>query len=191
MRAAHAIATAALILAVAVGIVAVLNSLPPSELSAGVSTSGEVAGAAAVSPAGPLPFEGLPHSLVRSHDAPEGTVAVVWLDRDYLRLHPEVGLGFDPQRYLIFRVFAAGPALGVSVWDLKGMIFLRDGGSMEYGSPTWMPSEDRFWKSGLAAFPSQNARGRPIPEPESRSLEIVIRGLPGPKERTFRWDLAR
>lgn len=116
-------------------------------------------------------------------------VSVVWLAPEYLRGHPEAATGLDPQRYLLFRVVVDAPALEMSTWDLKSMIYLREEKGMEYGTPFWKPIEEGSRKAGIAAFPRRDAGDNPVPSLESRYFEIVIRDLAGAKERVFRWNL--
>ncbi|MGE5618746.1 MAG: hypothetical protein ACM3US_05760 [Sphingomonadaceae bacterium] len=126
-------------------------------------------------------------------DAGEGgaRVAATWLTPDYLRAHPDEAPGLDSQLYLVFRLEVDSPTLAkMSVWDLKGMIFFREEGGREYGTPVWHPSQDGSRKVGIAAFPRTNARGNPIPDPRARYFELVVRDLAGVKERVLRWESA-
>ncbi len=138
-----------------------------------------------------IPAEGLLGGLVRTDSLGNTPVAVAWLTPEYLRTSPQAGLNFDPQRYLLFQIALYSRDLKMSAWDLKGMIYLRDGSSKEYGSPAWIPTDHGERKAGLAAFPSRDARDKPVPARGSKSMEIVIRDLGGVKERAFRWELDR
>jgi len=130
--------------------------------------------------------------LVRTDTASDSvSVAAAWLTPEYLQLEPAAGLYFDPQRYLLFRIAVYSPSSRMSVWDLKGMIYLRDESGKEYGTPIWMPTDSGPLWAGLAAFPAKDSRGNSVPAAGSRWIEIVIRDLHGVKERVFRWQLDR
>lgn len=118
-------------------------------------------------------------------------VTVVWLTRDYLRIRPEAGMGFDPDIHLVFRVEVDPPVPDRSAKGLGSMLYLRDGGGKEYGVPAWAPVEDPRRVVGVAAFPRRDGRGNPVPALESRFMEVVVRGLEGVAKMEFRWELDR
>ncbi|HEX2987041.1 MAG TPA: hypothetical protein VHS06_02595 [Chloroflexota bacterium] len=140
----------------------------------------------------PLPaaLEGLQRQYARSDDGSSGAkVTVTWLTADYLKQDPAAGQGFDPQKQLIFRVVVDAPGSKISVWDLRGMLYLREDGGKEYGTPTWVPTAGSGTLSGVAAFSRTDARARPVPRDGARYIEFVIRDLQQVRERVFRWPL--
>ncbi|MHB0870365.1 MAG: hypothetical protein ACYC5J_13070 [Chloroflexota bacterium] len=139
----------------------------------------------------PIPLDPQAERLTRRDGGEGGAgVSATWLTPEYLRDHPEEAPGLDPQRYLVFRVVVDSQALAnTSAWDLKGMIFLREEGGREYGTPVWRPVADGVRKVGMAAFPRRNARDNPVPSPRSRHFEMVIRDLAGVRERVLRWSV--
>ncbi len=173
--------------------IAVVRTAPPplaAQRSAGHRSSPTGASPTAIPSPSPLgsPAEGLTRS-----DGGEGggRVSVTWLTPEYLRGRPGAAADLDPQRYLLFRVVVESPSSRMSAWDLKGMIFLREEGGKEYGTPIWRPTQEGGHMEGLAAFPSRDARDNPVPRLEARYVELVIRGLSGVPERVFRWNLGR
>lgn len=124
------------------------------------------------------------------HDRREETVVTVtWLPPWYLRMYPFDRLGVNTQASLVFEIIVESPNLTMSVWDLKGMIYMREQGGKEYGTPTWIPTEYLPRRAGIAVFPNKDARGHPVPASGSHYFEVVLRDLEGVKERVFHWDL--
>ena len=184
----HVVVFAAALSLSLVATVILLQISSPVRVQGESDTPEEVEGSLSpTSTPGPLVLDGLPSRLQRSQSVGALRVAVAFLDPDYLTRFPEVAGNWDPRKFLVFQVAVDGP-FTPPVSDLKGMIFLRDGGFKEYGNPTWLPKESGPSKSGIAAFTRQDARGNPVPAADSRFLEIVIRGLHGAREVSFRWD---
>jgi hypothetical protein len=160
-------------------------------------TARTTAGAAAPTPppaASPTPMPAgldvLQRQYGRSDDGAGGARSTVtWITADYLRLDPAAGQGFDPQKQLIFRVVVDAPGLNMSAWDLKGMLYLREEGGKEYGTPIWVPAAGNGTLSGVAAFPRLDSRDQPVPRLGARYIEVVIRDLRQVRERVFRWPL--
>lgn len=188
-----AVAIAVVVVVVSVATPALPRLSPSLPASATGSASQGVARAAQPAPTPPItPTDSLLAGLVRTQEDQEGTrIAVTWLSPDYLRLSPATGMHFDPRLYLVFLVAVDSPSLGISAWDLKDLIYLRDQSGKEYGSPTWIPTEHRPIKVGVAAFPTRDGRNRPVPSLDSTYMEIVIRDLLGAREWAFRWILDR
>ncbi len=158
---------------------------------AGGAPTTTLVAAPAATPA-PLPpaMEEVRRWYVRSDDGSGGArVWATWVTADYLKLDPAAGQGFDPQKQLIFRVAVEAPGLKMSVWDLKGMLYLREEGGKEYGTPVWVPTTGSGTLNGVATFARVDSRGRPVPRAGARYIELVIRDLMGVKERALRWQL--
>ena len=188
-----AVAIAAIVVVVSVATPALPRLSPWLPGSAAGAASHETARAAQPPPTTPIaPTDSLLAGLVRTQEDQDGTrMAVTWLSPHYQRLSPATGMHFDPRLCLVFLVAVDSPSLNVSAWDLKGLIYLRDQSGKEYGSLTWIPTEDRPIRTGVAAFPTRDGRNRPVPSLDSTYMEIVIRDLLGAREWAFRWILDR
>jgi len=92
----------------------------------------------------------------------------------------------------VFTVSLNTHVVKLSSYQMEKISFLRDDQGREYPAIGWeegqsgMPSHHR---TGVLVFPKVDARGNPIISDKAGFMEIVIKGLAGVQERTFRWDL--
>jgi len=87
------------------------------------------------------------------------------------------------------------PTFSLSNYRMKKISFLRDDRGREYHAVGWkeglsgMPSMPNHHRVGILVFSGVDARGNPVISDKAKFVEVVIKGLEGAKERTFRWNL--
>ena len=109
------------------------------------------------------------------------TIRVTWVTPELLA-SPEMGRArnLDLSRYLAFHVRLDTDALDLSRYDLGRVSVLRDLDGGEYQPEAWRPwSFAPYQREGLLLF-------RRV-ELSDQGVELVIRGLGGVTERSYRW----
>jgi len=87
------------------------------------------------------------------------------------------------------------PTLSLSNYRMKKISFLRDDRGRKYPAVGWkeglsaMPSMANHHRVGILIFSGVDDRGNPVISDKTKFVEVVIKGLAGAKERTFRWNL--
>jgi hypothetical protein len=135
----------------------------------------------------PAPVAATPNSLEASPltliDAGQGgvTVQVTWVTREFLA-SPEMERAgqLDLSQYLAFYVQLDTDSADLSKYDLSRISVLRDLSGGEYQPEAWLPwSIDGSHRKGLLLFHRVELGGD--------GVELVIRGVGGVTERSYRW----
>lgn len=93
---------------------------------------------------------------------------------------------------------AAGPVFTVAMdthsvdldgYDLRTLALLRTDQGTEVQPASWDAPKGGHHREGTLTFPTTTADGKPLLGPETRSFELIIRGIAGVPERKFRWTL--
>ena len=128
----------------------------------------------------PAPVEASPLTLV---DGGQGgvTVQVTWVTQEFLA-SPEMERAdqLDLSEYLAFYVQLDTDSADLSKYDLSRISVLRDLSGGEYQPEAWFPwSIDGSHRKGLLLFRKMELGGE--------GVELVIRGVGGVTERSYRW----
>lgn len=77
----------------------------------------------------------------------------------------------------------------LSSFKTESSIFIRTEEGLEYPAvPQWVPlAETPGKRSGVVRFSHLDSKGRKVLKDNAKSFEIVIKGLAGVPERTFKW----
>jgi len=135
----------------------------------------------------PAPVAGTPASLEASPltliDGGQGgvTVRVTWVTQEFLA-SPEMERAdrLDLSQYLAFYVQLDTDSSDLSKYDLSRISVLRDLSGGEYQPEAWLPwSIDGSHRKGLLLFHRVELGGD--------GVELVIRGVGGVTERSYRW----
>jgi len=130
----------------------------------------------------PQPFPAAsPLTLV---DAGQGdvTIRVTWVTRGLLAFPEMERAGsLDLSRYLAFYVRLDTESVELSKYDLGRISVLRDLGGGEYQPEAWLP-----W--GLASSHQEGLLLFRKVELGGQGVELVIRGIGGVTERSYRWS---
>ena len=93
-------------------------------------------------------------------------------------------LGYNVNEYTVFLVYLNTHQSKLLPFQMEKLTLLRDAAGKEYKPTLWKvtyESGDLHHREGALVFPKvKGNRG---------FLELVLRDLPGQKERLFRWDL--
>ena len=114
-------------------------------------------------------------------------VDIIYTPADY---HTLVGgggeyLGYSAEKYTVFLVYLNTHQSKLLHFEMEKLTILRDNTGREYKPVEWKvtyESGDLHHREGVMVFPKVNTKGNSF-------FEIVLRDLPGQKERLFRWDL--
>ncbi len=93
-------------------------------------------------------------------------------------------LGYNVDKHTIFLVYLNTHQNKLLPFQLDKLMILRDSNGVEYRPIKWevtYESGDLHHREGVIIFPKVKT--------ESGFIEIVLRDLPGQKERLFRWNL--
>lgn len=97
-------------------------------------------------------------------------------------------LGYNVDNYTIFLVYLNTHQNKLLPFQLDKLTVLRDSNGNEYKPIKWeiaYESGDLHHREGLLVFP----KIKPNIQTDKGFFEIVLRDLPGQKERLFRWDV--
>lgn len=113
--------------------------------------------------------------------------AGVTVSISYLNPSQEVAKG-----ELAFRVSLETHSVDLDQYKLSQIAFLRDEQGKEYQAKGWVPQQGSggHHVKGILTFSNMDATGREIVRPDIQSIEVVIKGLAGEKERSFKWNLS-
>jgi hypothetical protein len=136
----------------------------------------------------PAPTAGTPQSLLTASpltlvDGGQGgvTVQVTWVTQELLA-SPEMERAdqLDLSQHLAFYVQLDTDSGDLSKYDLSRISVLRDLSGGEYQPEAWLPwNTDSSHREGLLLFHRVELSGD--------GVELVIRGLGGVTERSYRW----
>lgn len=138
---------------------------PPAVVGAAPTQSGAKAGA---NP------EAAGASLVRSNQGGGVTVKVTWLGR-------EAGP--------VFAVALDTHSVDLDGYDLRQLAVLQTDQGVEMRPSGWDAPAGGHHRAGTLSFPATTPDGAQVIGPQTKSIELTIRGVAGVAERTFRWDL--
>lgn len=128
-------------------------------------SSGHVGGASAALPAS---------AATKTSEAGSVTLAATWPG-------PSAGLSFN--------VAMDTHSVDLDSLDLGESAVLRTDNGREVKPTGWEASKGGHHREGKLIFPDKGPDGTPVIGPETRAVELVIRGVAGVPERTLRWDL--
>lgn len=77
-------------------------------------------------------------------------------------------------------------------FKIESSIFIRTEEGLEYPSvPQWIPIDEKnpSKRTGIIRFFQVDARGNKLIKDDAKSFEIVVKGLAGVPERTFKWAI--
>lgn len=113
-------------------------------------------------------------------------VDIIYTPVNYHALTSGTGetLGYNVDKYAVFLVYLNTHQNKLLPFPMEKLALLRDATGAEYKPIKWQvtyESGDLHHREGVIIFPKV--------KPDEGFLEIVLRDLPGQKERLFRWDL--
>ena len=81
-------------------------------------------------------------------------------------------------------------AVNLDQYQLEKLAFLRDAQGREVQALGFeSPSGGGHHREGVLTFPGTDASGKPLLSHEAKTLTLILRGIDGVAERTFRWQL--
>ena len=92
-----------------------------------------------------------------------------------------------PSAGLIFDVVLDTHAVDLDGYDLQQLAILRIDGAREIRPTGWDAPKGGHHRAGTLTFPATAADGSALIVPDTRTIEVVIRGIAGVPERVFRW----
>lgn len=130
----------------------------------------------------PAPVEPSPLTLV---DGGQGgvTLQVTWVTPEFLASpHMKRAGQLDLSQHLAFYVQLDTDSSDLSKYDLSRISVLRDLGGGEYQPEAWLPwNVDSTHREGLLLFRRVDLGGD--------GVELVVRGVGGVVERSYRWSV--
>lgn len=92
-----------------------------------------------------------------------------------------------PESGLIFDVAMNTHSVELDGYDLQQLAVLRTDQGQEVKPSAWDAPEGGHHRAGTLTFPDQGPDGRPVLNPEVRTITLVIRDIAGVAERSFQW----
>ncbi len=91
---------------------------------------------------------------------------------------------------LVFEVAMNTHSVDLDQYAMEQISLLRDDKGMEMKAIAWDgPAGGGHHRSGKLIFSDGDRSGKPLISPETKFIELIIKGIGGEKERVFRWDL--
>ncbi len=87
----------------------------------------------------------------------------------------------------VFQVAMDTHSVDLDGYDLAKLAVLRTDNGQEVKPSSWDAPKGGHHRSGTLTFPAQASDGSPLIGPNTRTIELVIRGVAGVPERVFRW----
>ena len=94
-----------------------------------------------------------------------------------------------PSAGLAFTVVMDTHSVDLDGVDLRQSAVLRTDKGIEVKPSVWEAPKGGHHREGRLIFPDKGPDGVPVIGPNTRVVELVIRGVAGVPERTLRWDL--
>ena len=93
-------------------------------------------------------------------------------------------------KMLAFEVYLNTHSVNLLAYQMEKLSYLRDDSGKKYPALEWEPiSESSHHRSGILKFSNLDENGDFIITSSSKSIELVIKGLAGIEERSFRWNI--
>lgn len=88
-----------------------------------------------------------------------------------------------------FQVVLDTHSVNLDAYDLAQLAVLRTDQGVEVAPSGWDADAGGHHREGVLSFPSVTADESPVIGPETRMIELVVRGVAGPPERVLHWML--
>lgn len=90
---------------------------------------------------------------------------------------------------LVFRVSMDTHSVNLDQYRMEELTVLRDDKGNEYEAQGWFSPRGRgHHRSGVVKFSNKNTSGRPIIDPQTKYIEVIIKGVNGIPQRVFKWE---
>lgn len=91
---------------------------------------------------------------------------------------------------LAFGVTLNTHSVDLDQYAIEKISILRDDKGKEIKASAWDgPAGGGHHRSGMLFFSDKDTAGKPFIKPETKFIEVVIKGIAGENERVFHWDL--
>jgi hypothetical protein len=90
---------------------------------------------------------------------------------------------------LAFKVQMDTHSVNLDHYRIDVLTILRDDKGNEYEALGWVSPRGRgHHRSGVVKFSNKNTFGRPIIDPQTKYIEVIIKGVNGIPQRVFKWE---
>ena len=128
----------------------------------------------------PMPMAGSPQNLTQEDTQGAVTVSATLLTPDKPRADGKLAVQVKLETH----------SVDLDLYHLDTLALLRDAQSREVQAVGLeSPSGSGHHREGILIFPSIDASGKPLLGPEAKSLTLLLRGIGGVQERSFRWQV--
>jgi Spy/CpxP family protein refolding chaperone len=128
----------------------------------------------------PMPMVGNPQNPTQEDTQGAVTVSATLLTPDKPRADGKLAVQVKLETHTV----------DLDPYHLETLALLRDAQGREVQAVGLeSPSGSGHHREGILTFPSMDASGKPLLGPEANSLTLLLRGIGGVQERSFRWQL--
>jgi hypothetical protein len=122
----------------------------------------------------PTPLLPLANAATQTNEGGQVSVAVTWQ---------------GATRTPTFRVALDTHSVDLDAVDLAQQAVLRTDQGLEVQPSGWGAPKGGHHRGGTLTFPATTPAGTPVVSDNTRSIELVVRGVAGVAERRFEWSL--
>jgi Spy/CpxP family protein refolding chaperone len=141
---------------------------------------GMMGGGAGEQPKSPMQMAGSPQKLTQEDTQGAVTVIATLLTLDKPRADGKLAVRLKLDTH----------AVDLAQYQVDRHAVLRDSQGQEIQAAGFESnSGDAHHREGVLTFPGMRASGKPLLNPEVKSITLILRGLGGIEERVFRWEL--